>query len=150
MTTHFFKQTHFDQIFCRFTVHKDSTTDPRPKIPLKAIPLRPILWLIGEKIATSLHNDNFFSNKHILTKSFEDSQFIKTLQLILDQKSQKKLYHYDLFYDWSERKLPLLYIMTTLFSNIYNLTKSFADSQFIRLYNWSSTKNPRKNYTSTT
>ena len=30
---------------------------------------------IIEKIATSLHNVNVFSNKHILTKSFADSQF---------------------------------------------------------------------------
>ena len=31
--------------------------------------------MIIEKNATSLNNDNFFSNKLILTKSFADSQF---------------------------------------------------------------------------
>ena len=31
--------------------------------------------IIDEKIATSLNNDNFFSNNHILTKSFADTQF---------------------------------------------------------------------------
>ena len=44
-----------------------------------------------EKIATSLNNDNFFSNNHILTKSFADSQFTKPVQLNLNQKSQKTI-----------------------------------------------------------
>ena len=43
-----------------------------------------------EKIATSLNNDNFFSNNHIVTKSFADSQFTKPVQL-LNQKSQKTI-----------------------------------------------------------
>ena len=47
-----------------------------------------------EKFATSLNNDNFFSNNHILTKSLADSQFTKPIQLILNQKSQKtKIFH---------------------------------------------------------
>ena len=33
--------------------------------------------MIIEKIATFSNNDNFFSNNHILTKSFADSQFAK-------------------------------------------------------------------------
>ena len=44
-----------------------------------------------EKIATSINNDNFFSNNHILTKSFDDSQFTKPIQLFLNQKSQKTI-----------------------------------------------------------
>ena len=44
-----------------------------------------------EKIATSLNNDNFFSNNHILTKSFDDSQYTKPIQLVLNQKSQKTI-----------------------------------------------------------
>ena len=42
-----------------------------------------------EKIATSLNNDNVFSNNHILTNSFAVSQFTKPIQLVLNQKSQK-------------------------------------------------------------
>ena len=38
--------------------------------------------MIKEKIATSL-NGEIFSNKHILTKIFADSQFMWPLQLIL-------------------------------------------------------------------
>ena len=44
-----------------------------------------------EKIATSLNNDNFFSNNHFLTKPFDDSQFTKPIQLVLNQKSQKSV-----------------------------------------------------------
>ena len=44
-----------------------------------------------EKIATSLKNDNFLSNNHILTKSFADSQFTKLIQLVLNQKCQKTI-----------------------------------------------------------
>ena len=45
--------------------------------------------MIIEKSATSLNNDNFFSNNHILTISFTDSQSTKPIQLNLNQKSQK-------------------------------------------------------------
>ena len=45
------------------------------KLQYITIPVKPILKLIIENIATSLNNDNFFSNNHILTKSFADSQF---------------------------------------------------------------------------
>ena len=45
--------------------------------------------MIIEKIATSLNNDNFFSNKHILIKSFADSQFRYPTQLVLNQKYRK-------------------------------------------------------------
>ena len=39
------------------------------------MPIKPILKLIIEKIATSLYNVNFFSNKRILAIYFADSQF---------------------------------------------------------------------------
>ena len=50
--------------------------------------------MIIEKIATSLNNNNFFSNKHILTKSFADSQFTKAIPLVPNQKCRKiALFH---------------------------------------------------------
>ena len=47
--------------------------------------------MIIEKIATSLNNDNFFSNKLILAISFADSQFTKPIPLVLNQKCQKTI-----------------------------------------------------------
>ena len=44
-----------------------------------------------EKIATSLNNDNLFSNNHILTKSLADSQFTKPIKLVLNQKSKNTI-----------------------------------------------------------
>ena len=77
----FFKQTHSDQIFCRFTDRIAHKVGPKPEIPEipqhhnTTIAQRPISKKIIEKIATSLHNVNFLSNKHILTKFFVDAQF---------------------------------------------------------------------------
>ena len=45
--------------------------------------------MIIEKIATSLYNDNFFSNNHILALSFAVSQFTEAIQLVLNQKCRK-------------------------------------------------------------
>ena len=53
--------------------------------------MKPILKLIIEKIATSLNNDNFFSNKRILAIYFTDSQFTQPIQLLLSQKCRKKV-----------------------------------------------------------
>ena len=39
--------------------------------------------------STYLHSSNFFSNKHILTKSFADSQSSSSIQLLLFKKSRK-------------------------------------------------------------
>ena len=53
--------------------------------------MKPILKLIKiiEKIATSLNNNNFFSNKRILFIYFTDSQLTLPIQLVLNQKCLK-------------------------------------------------------------
>ena len=48
--------------------------------------------MIIAKSATSLNNDNFFSNNPILTISFADSQFTKAIQLVLNQNPGKLHY----------------------------------------------------------
>ena len=45
------------------------------KLQYFTVPIRPILYLIIEKIETSLNNANFFSNKRFLAIYFIDSQF---------------------------------------------------------------------------
>ena len=86
-----------------------------------------------EELATSSNNKNFFSNKHILTKSFADSQFTWPIQLVLKPKHRKNL----IFTAPIKSILKLITekIATSLnkdnsFSNKHNLTKFFAHSQF--------------------
>ena len=61
----FFKKSHSDQIFCRFTVHMANTTGYNPKMPenchISQYKLHLYLkMIIDEKIATPSNNDNFF------------------------------------------------------------------------------------------
>ena len=107
---------------------------PQKKVNLSLYHYDLFLKKIIEKIATSLYNVNFFSNKHILTQSFADSQHKQDIELVLGKKPQKKVnlsvYHYDLFLKKIIEKIATSLYKVNFFSNKHILTKSFADSQF--------------------
>ena len=97
MTT-FFKKMCCDQIPCRFAVHIAHTFGPRPQL-LKECDMLQYHWslllkLIIEKIATTVNNDNFYSNKRNLSKPFAVSLFKCPIHLLLNQLCRKSVIFY--------------------------------------------------------